>query len=243
MNLSDPVLAAVIGASATIATALVQLRTSWRKELAERERGQPITKKSRRGPVLAVLALLIAAAVGGFALSQYLFVRSERDNGALRMELRSQLSELSASAARLEQARLEDRSRIEAEVRRAEAVRSGQEGVAAAVTVPPCKPAGAAASAAKGGCSEEQALRVAVCASIPGAATVNEVVLYTRFEDVQQPWTEARVAPDQDAGQARFYDKPFDRADGETTKQVCQRFASWNAERARVARILVKYAP
>ena len=72
MNFSDPVLAAMIGASATMVTALIQLRLSWRKELKERERGQPISRKSRRGPVLFVFALMIASGVGGFAGSQYL---------------------------------------------------------------------------------------------------------------------------------------------------------------------------
>ena len=46
MNLPDSVLAAFIGAAATMVAALVKLRMSWRRELRERERGQPITKKT-----------------------------------------------------------------------------------------------------------------------------------------------------------------------------------------------------
>ena len=88
MNFSDPVLAAMLGASATMVTALIQLRLSWRKELKERERGQPITRKSRRGPVLFVFALMIASAVGGFAGSQYLVAwrHGERDEVRLKLE-------------------------------------------------------------------------------------------------------------------------------------------------------------
>lgn len=87
LNLSDPVLAAMIGASATMVTALIQLRLSWRKELKERERGQPISKKSRRGPVLLVFALMIASGVGGFAGSQYLMAWRNAGSDDLRAKL------------------------------------------------------------------------------------------------------------------------------------------------------------
>ncbi len=119
MNFSESIMAALIAAGATVLAALVQLRMSWRRELKERERGQPITKKARRGPVLFVFALMIAAAVGGFALSQYFLSLRNGDRDTLRSELQSKLSEISASAARLEHARLGEREQVEAAVRRA----------------------------------------------------------------------------------------------------------------------------
>src|SRR6266496_1359277 len=100
MNFSESIMAALIAAGATVLAALVQLRMSWRRELKERERGQPITKKARRGPVLFVFALMIAAAVGGFALSQYFLSLRNGDRDTLRSELRSRLSEISARARR-----------------------------------------------------------------------------------------------------------------------------------------------
>ena len=121
MNLSDPIVAAFIAAGATVLATLVQLRISWRKELRERERGQPITKKTRRGPVMVVFALMIAAAVGGFALSQYFVSLREGDRDALRADLQSKLSEINATAMRLEQARLNERDQIETGARRADA--------------------------------------------------------------------------------------------------------------------------
>jgi hypothetical protein len=242
MNLSDPLLAALIGAAATVLAALVQLRLSWRKELKERERGQPITKKARRGPVIVVFALMIAAAVGGFAFSEYLVSLRGEDRDALRAELQYKLAEISDSAARLEQARLDEREDLETGVLRAVEARRGEEGAAASVLVGPCRAAGGTAPGTGPSCSEQGAVRVAVCARVPAAAAVREVLLYTRFEDVQQPWAESRVQPGQDAGMAKFVEKFFERPDGDAAKQVCQGFVNWNGDKARIARIVVKYA-
>ncbi len=240
-NVSDPILASAIGALATVLAALVQLRISWRRELKERERGQPITKKSRRGPVIAVLALMIAAAVGGFALSQYFVSLREGDRDALRADLQSKLSEINATALRLEQARLNERQQIETEVHRTDAVNQGEEGAAASAVVGPCKPEGV--SRPKEECTEQSAVRTAVCARVPARATVKEVQLYTRFEDSKQSWADARVQPGQDAGQARFAQKFSEQPDGDAAKLICQGFVNWNGGKSRVARILVKYAP
>jgi len=229
-------MASLIGAGATVLAALVQLRISWRKELRERERGQPISKKTRRGPVALVLALMIAAAVGGFALSQYLMSWREGDRDALRTELQAKLDQISATAARLEQARLNEYQQMEMGIRRADALRLGEEGATGSVVVGPCRPE------VGGKCTEKTAVRVSVCARVPASASVKEVVLYTRFEDSQQPWLNARVQAGQDAGQARFLEKFYERPDVDGAKQVCQGFEQWNGEKARLARILVKYA-
>jgi len=237
-HLTEPVLAAMIGAGATVVTALVQLRLSWRKELKERERAQPITKKSRRGPVIAVLALMIAAAVGGFALSQYFVSLREGDRDSLRSDLQSKLSEINATALRLAEARMNERKQIETETQRADASRLGEEGAAASVVVGPCPQV---VPGARLECTEQSAARVVVCASVPAAATIREVQLYIRSDDPKQPWSEARVQPGQDAGQARFAEKFSERPE-EGAKQVCQGFANWSHERTRIARIVVKYA-
>ena len=123
LNLSDPVLAAMIGAGATMVTALIQLRLSWRKELRERERGQPISRKSRRGPVLFVFALMIASAVGGFAGSQYLMVWRNGERDALREEMRLKLAEIHSDVRTVVRA---------ADCGRAPAARSAQEDAFAA---------------------------------------------------------------------------------------------------------------
>jgi len=234
---SDSLIAAFVGALATIVTALIQLRISWRKELKERERGQPITKKARRGPVMVVFVLMIAAAVGGFALSQYFVSLREGDRDTLRADLQSKLSEINATALRLAEARMNERKQIETEAQHADASRQGEEGAAASVLVEPCRPE----YGGKVECTEQSALRVTVCASVPAAATVKEVQLYIRADD-KQPWADARVKPGQEVAQARFAEKFSERPEEDGAKQVCQAFANWSHEKARLARIVVKYS-
>jgi hypothetical protein len=82
---------------------------------------------------------------------------------------------------------------------------------------------------------------VTLCATIPAAATVNDVELYVRAADSDTPWQANRVTPGQEAGEARFADEPLETADDATAKQVCERFVQWSTEHGRVARVVVRY--
>ena len=56
MNLSDPVMAALIGATATFITALIQLMINARRQAVERAAGKPASRKT--GNWLAIFALM-----------------------------------------------------------------------------------------------------------------------------------------------------------------------------------------
>jgi hypothetical protein len=234
-DLDDKVTAAAVAAAGTVIGSLIQLRVSWRKEVSERARGVPATKKSRRGPVLAVGLLLVGAAAGGFAFSQYLVKQSDLETAVLRAQLQTQLAQISATAARLERVALSDHgsSAHTAEDRDAE-------GVAATTTVGPCR-ARAVAPDATPACDEQEAQQVTLCASVPASAVVTAMVLYARAEDSPQPWSESRVDPGHAVGRARFADKAFERAESDQTKQVCTGFSSWDGEHGYSARLVVKY--
>jgi len=238
-DLDDRVTAAAVAAAGTILGAVIQLRVAWRKEVSERARGVPMTKKSRRGPVLAVVLLVAAASVGGFASSQYLVNRSERESAAVQGELKTQLAQINATAQRLEQATRPDRGTTG----RADDDRRGAEGVTVTTTVGPCRMRAVTATDAAPACSEQEAVRVTLCGSVPSSAEVTAMLLYARPEDSQRPWTESRAAPGQDLGRARFADKPFERAESDQTKLVCTGFLAWDAEQAYSARLVVKYTP
>lgn len=236
-DLDDRVTAAAVAATGTIIGAVIQLRAAWRREVSERARGTPMTKKSRRGPVLAVFLLVFAAGVGGFAFSQYLVKQWDRDSAAaVRGELQQQLAQINATAQRLERATLGEHEAAA----HAEGDPGGAADVTVTMTVGPCHARAAGADAAPP-CSEQEALRVTLCGSVPLSAVVNEVTVYARPEDSARPWPESKAAPGQDVGQARFSEKPFERAESDQTRQVCTAFVDWDGEHATSARLVVKY--
>ena len=238
MNLSDPVMAALIGATATFITAMFQLLINARRQAAERAAGKPVSRKS--GTWLAIFALMLAAAVGGHALAQYQIFRDREDGKALRQEMQAKLRDLGDAAARLERAGSQRNDQSESEAKMAAERRRGNDGIAAVMELPPCPVAQTGADAPVG-CTESNAVRASVCVTIPAAAVVTEVQVFTRLEDAQISWMDAIVQPGQDLGAARFVDAFYERAHGDT-KEVCQRFAHWNSQKGRSARILVKYA-
>ena len=234
MNMSDPVMAALIGASATFATALFQLLINARRQAAERAAGKPASRKA--GTWLAIFALTLAAAVGGYAFAEYQGFRDREDDKALRQEMQLRLRDIGNAAVRLERAGLQ----TDADARLAAERRRGAEGVVAVIGLPPCL-SSQSVPEPSAGCNEGTALHASVCASIPATAVVTEVQVFTRLEDSQQSWLEARVQPGQDAGAAKFVDPYYERAQADG-KEVCQRFVHWNSQKARLARILVKFA-
>jgi hypothetical protein len=237
LDLDDRVTAATVAATGTIIGALIQLRVAWRREVQERARGVPVTKKSRRGPVAAVVLLAVAAGVGGFAFSQSLVMKSEHETAALRGELRTQLEQINATATRLELATLSDR-----QATHAEEARRGPEEITVTATVGPCHARAVAGAEAAPACSEQEAQQVTLCASVPASAAAMDIVLYARPEDSTQPWAESRVAPGRDVfGRARFAEKPVERAESDRTKQVCTGFSAWDTEHGYSARLVVKY--
>jgi hypothetical protein len=236
-DLDDRVTAAAIAAAGTVIGTLIQLKFAWRKEVSERARGVPATKKSRRGPVLAVGLLLVGAVVGGFAFSQYLVRQSDFESAARHSQLQTQLAQISATAARLERATLSNHGSSE----HAADDHHGAEGVTVTTTVGPCRARAVVAPDAAPGCDEQEAPRVTLCASVPSLSVVTTMDLYARHEDSPQPWTESRVSPGQDVGRARFAEKAFERAESDQTKQVCTGFSSWDGEQGYSARLVVKY--
>jgi hypothetical protein len=232
-------MAAVIGAVATFVTAVIQLTANARRHAAEKVTGKPASRKS--GSWLSTFMLVLAAVVGGYALSEYQTFSQRDDDRVLREEMQSRLRDISAAAVRLERAGLDKNGQSEADARLATERRRGAEGVAAIIGVPPCRTANAGLAQAPTACTENEALRTTLCAVVPASARVTEVQVFTRLEDGQQPWDEARVQIGQDAGAAKFVDAHFERAQANESKEVCQHFAHWNSQKGRSARILVKF--
>src|SRR5262245_42964395 len=126
MGMSETIMAAMIGALATVLTAMFQLVLNWRNA----------TKTEKKAPgglrsLLWMLALLGAAAVGGFAYAEYRAQEARGEAALLREDLHRELKALAESTARLEKLSPGPAGAQSATEQR------GLDGVAALVSLPP----------------------------------------------------------------------------------------------------------
>src|SRR6478735_1118994 len=92
MGLSETIVAAIIGALATMATAIVQLI----RNRAPTD-GRPKPKKSRMRSVMATIALMIGCIVGGYAWSALRAVSAKEELAAtMEAEFTKQFAALAA---------------------------------------------------------------------------------------------------------------------------------------------------
>jgi hypothetical protein len=251
MSMSETVLAAIITATATVCMSLLQLRFSLGKDGGARVQAAGGRRKGR-GPFAILFVIIIASAVGGFALSQWLTENERVSQSMVQRELQDRVDQITRTANQLEQTRVGVRAEIEAGVLR----KLGSDGVVVTATVGPCRPAlvvsppgtatppgvtGETAQPVAPVCTESEASAVTLCATIPANATITEVELYTRIAQTETPWSSNRVIPGQESGQARFAEKYVEGPEAPGTKQICQAFAHWSTEHARVARMVVRY--
>jgi len=235
------VLAATIGAVATITTSMMSLRMSWKKELVERANQKPVTKKAKRGPILPLFAILIASAIGGFALSHYLNSTSRADSEMLETELRAKIEQLSASTQRLETVSLNGVDAIAQQARDEERRKRGVEGNTALIVLDKCVAISSDGQSQGAACSEGIARPVRICTEIPADASVATIDLFARPENDVRPWNDNRVITGSDFGGGRFTNHTSERIISDSTKQVCQELLFWSSEHSITARIVVHY--
>jgi hypothetical protein len=260
MSIPDSVLAAIIAGTATLSASFVQLRSALLREAAA-GRSSSASRRRHRLQLIILLAIIGAAGVCGFALSQWLTAGERAAQGVMQRELQARVAEISHTASELELTRGSERADIESDVLR----RIGSDGIAVMATVGPCRQvlaAAAAAGASAGGspatasppspasestamparaCTEAEASPVTLCATIPGNASVTEVALFSRAADSQAPWSASRYLPGQESGEARFATTYSESTPEAGTRQVCQGFAHWSADHARIVRMVVRY--
>jgi hypothetical protein len=251
MLISDSVLAAVIAGTATLSASFLQLRSALLREGASRSAASAARRKNRL-QLLILLVVIGAAAVGGFAASQWLTNGERAAQAVMQRELQARVAEISHTASQLELTRGSERAEIERGVLR----RIGLDGVVAMAMVAPCRPAlntapspspaapptATADATAARPCTEAEASPVTLCATIPDNATVTEVELFSRPADSDAPWSASRLLPGQESGQARFAEKYSESTPDAGARQVCQGFAHWSADHARIVRMIVRYS-
>jgi len=260
MLVPDSVLAAIIAGTATLSASFVQLRSALMREAAA-TRSSSAARRRNRLQLIILCAIIGAAGVCGFALSQWLTAGERAAQGVMQRELQARVAEISRTASQLELTRGGERADIESGVLR----RMGSDGIVVTATVAPCRQAlapGAPVSASATGssaaasppspgtdpaatparaCTEAEASPVTLCATIPGNASVSEVALFSRAADSEAPWSTSRYLPGQEFAQARFAATYSESTPEAGTRQVCQAFASWSSDHARIVRMVVRY--
>jgi hypothetical protein len=252
MLIPDSILAAIIAGTATLSASFVQLRSALLRDAAA-GRSTSASRRRNRLQLIILVAIIGAAGVCGFALSQWLTAGERAAQGVMQRELQARVAEISRTASQLELTRGSERADIESGVLR----RIGSDGIVVMATVAPCHqplaPASGAAAAAPPAapadaaaapahaCTEVEASPVTLCATIPGNASVTEVALFSRAADSEAPWSASRYLPGQASGEARFAATYSESTPESGTRQVCQTFAHWSADHARVVRMVVRY--
>jgi hypothetical protein len=251
MGLSETIMAAMIGALATMTTALFQLFSAWKV------RGK-VDVRPKRGStlrsILSVIALMIASAGGGFLYSEFLKQRNGEDLRAMRQEVREMKDELKSitSAAMAVRNGGDTRVATNPDMATVDTTYVGgpaelQDPGSAAqaesvVYVPACRRnAPGSSDAGASVCEMADAQRIALCGTIPAYAKVRSIDLFAQPDAVQQAWDLHRVSLEQDLGGARFTGKTFEYAQGQDLKAVCVNFLHWSSDHPHIARIVVRY--
>jgi hypothetical protein len=235
MDFSETIIAAMIGAGATVATATFQLFTAFRSRKADY---RPKRSSGFRS-ALAVLGLVLGAAVAGFAYSELRMEREREDTRAMEQRISDRLQAL----ANVQLAQHRDVTGDEEATLLAPAGASHAPARSEAMMrLAACRSRTREYGNEPGGCDAANANRAALCASVPPHAEVLEVELFARADGSARGWEQSRVSIDQDIDGARFVGTPFEVDQGSDQKAICADFVQWNSERGHEARIVVAYA-
>ncbi len=234
MGLSETILAAMIGAAATMLTALTQLMLTLRAKVKAETR----PKRNAMRSLLWMLALLVASAVGGFAYSELRAERAREDTRELRKELTEQLQALALSTAKLELLG-GDRATDLASLTSGGAVDQATESM---LHVPACRADTLALGNDTIGCDETDAVPVELCVDVPASAQVTAIELYARSDASFADWSENGVTLNEDFGGARFAPSTFAYPSVAEVRAVCTKLTHWNTEHGHVARMVVRYS-
>ena len=231
MGLSETIVAAIIGALATMGTAIFQLV----RNRAPTD-GRPMPKKKRIRSVLATIALMIGCVVGGYALSALRAVSAKED---MRATMEAELTKQFA-ALRLNQA---NAGAPDAGDPAAAAIpaRNGEAGAAESlVQLPPCKINTQPDVVGPVTCTEAVAQPIALCAAIPSAAHATNLRVQARVPKSESPWLE-RDSGAPTLGSLHIGATPAEYAVSADQRSVCLDVSNWSVDDTLAVRLIVEY--
>lgn len=229
MGLSETIVAAIIGALATMGTAIFQLIRNRAPEGSK-------PKKNRMRSLVATIALMIGCVVGGYAWSSLKAVSAKEE---LQSTMKAEFAEQFAALA----ARQTDKAaNDEADAASALPARHGETGSAESLAhLPPCRINAHPDEVGPVTCSDRVAQTIALCANIPAAAQATNVRVQARVPKSESPWLE-RDAGAPTLGSLRFGESTTEYPTSADQRSVCLDVSNWSVEDTLAVRLIVDYA-
>lgn len=234
MSISETIVAAIIGALATMLTAIFQLV----RNRAPSD-GRPKPKKNRMRSVLATVALMIGCIVGGYAWSSLRAVSAKDD---LKATMEAEFTKQFATLAARQNPTATDTTHPTDPSGAAISASNAEGGSAESLAhLPPCKISAQSDEVGPVTCSERVAQPIALCASIPSAAHATNVRVQARVPKSESPWLE-RDAGAPTLGSLRIAAAMAEYPVSADARSVCLTVSNWSADDTLAVRVIVEYA-
>lgn len=233
MGISETIVAAIIGALATMLTAIFQLVRNRAPEGAK-------PKKNRMRSLMATVALMIGCIVGGYAWSSLRAVSAKEE---LQTAMKAEFAEQFAALAAKQSAPAADAA-TDGNVEPGSAIpaRNGEAGASESLAhLPPCKINSQPDEVGPVTCSERVAQNIALCAAIPASAHTTNVRVQARVPKSESPWLE-RDAGAPTLGSLRIAAAPAEYPISADQRSVCLDVANWSVDDTLAVRVIVEYA-
>jgi hypothetical protein len=232
MDLSETILAAIIGALATMGTAIFQL-------VRNRAPAETRPKKNRVRSSFAIVLLVIGAMVGGYFWSELRAVGAKEEIAALRADLKLAAREAAAAPANgLDAAEQSNSANTDSAVT---PTSRGDAGSSESVAhLPPCRVTQQAEDAGPTACTETLATTVAICAVMPANAHTTSVRVQARVPKSETPWLE-RNAGASTLGDLHIAAESTEYPASVDKRSVCLDVANWSVEDTLAVRVIVDY--
>jgi len=232
MGISETIVAAIIGALATMLTAIFQLVRNRAPEGAK-------PKKNRMRSLMATIALMIGCIVGGYAWSS---LRSVSAKDELQTAMKAEFAEQFAALAAKQNAPAADAAGGNGEPGSAIPARNGESGASESLAhLPPCRITSQPDEVGPVTCTERVAQNIALCASIPASAHTTSVRVQARVPKSESPWLE-RDAGAPTLGSLRIAASPAEYPISADQRSVCLDVANWSVDDTLAVRVIVEYA-
>jgi hypothetical protein len=231
MGLSETIVAAIIGALATMLTAIFQLVRNRAPEGSK-------PRKNRMRSLMATIALMVGCIVGGYAWSSLRAVSAKEEMQAtMKAEFAEQFAALAARAKDPAPADVNgnpDGTAIPA--------RHGEAGTAESVAhLPPCNLGAHADEVGPVTCTERVAQTIALCATVPATSRTTNVRVLARVPKSESPWQE-RDAGAPTLGSLHIAEAPVEYPVSVDQRSVCLDLSNWSVEDTLAVRVIVDYA-